>query len=146
MNEKNEKSDKPCFTNKMLLELAKDQRKASYAKYSDFTVGAALRGESGTTYFGCNVENASFPVGICAERSAAASAISHGEKKITVIAIAGGPKDSPPSGELRPCGMCLQFLSEFMDKDGKIIIADGENGFIETTLGELLPGAFRLTQ
>ena len=145
MKEKNDLSGKPCFTDKMLLELAKDQRKMSYAKYSNFTVGAACRGESGTAYFGCNIENASFPVGICAERAAAASAISHGEKKITVLAVAGGRKDSPPSGELRPCGMCLQFLSEFMDKSGKIIIADGEYGLIETTLGELLPGAFKIT-
>jgi len=133
-----------CFTDKMLLELAHDLRKVAYAPYSSFTVGAACRAESGTSYFGCNVENASYPVGICAERVAVAAAVAHGERKITTLTLAGGPSENPPDGNIRPCGMCLQFLSEFMSPEGKIIIADGNDGFTEFTLKELLPQAFEL--
>ncbi len=134
----------PCFSDKMLVALARDQRNASWAPYSNFTVGAACRGESGTAYFGCNVENASYPVGVCAERACAAAAIAHGEKRITTLAVAGANRDKAPDGKLRPCGMCLQFLSEFMDRDGKILIADGSDGCVELTLGELLPQGFKL--
>jgi cytidine deaminase len=128
----------------MLVELARDARKAAYAQYSGFTVGAACKAESGIAYFGCNVENSSYPVGICAERAAVAGAIAHGEKGIVALAIAGGVKDSRPDGEISPCGMCLQFLSEFMAPSGRILIADGDEGWVETTLGELLPHAFNL--
>ncbi len=137
---------RPCFTDKMLLELARDLRKVAHAPYSNFSVGAACRAESGTAYFGCNVENSSYPVGTCAERVAVGAAIAHGEKKITTIAIAGGNRDEGPAGNLVPCGMCLQFLSEFMEKDGVVFIADGSDGFKEYTLGELLPHAFRLEE
>ncbi len=134
--------DTTGFTDKMLLELARDTRKVAYSPYSNFTVGAACRARSGTAYFGCNVENSSYPVGICAERAAAACAIAHGEEEIDTIAIAGGNRDDQPSGDLRPCGMCLQFLSEIMDPDGRILIADGIDGSVEFTLGDLLPHAF----
>jgi len=132
------------FTDRMLVELARDARKAAYPPYSGFTVGAACKAESGITYFGCNVENSSYPVGICAERAAVAGAIAHGEKGIVTLAIAGGGKDSRPDGEIRPCGMCLQFLSEFMAPSGRILIADDVEGWVETTLGELLPHAFNM--
>jgi cytidine deaminase len=133
-----------CFSDRMLLQLARDLRNVAYAPYSCFTVGAACRAESGVTYFGCNVENSSYPVGICAERAAVAAAIAHGEKRITTIALAGGPSGQPPSGNIRPCGMCLQFLSEFMDPEGIIIIADGVDSSTQFTLKALLPEAFRL--
>jgi cytidine deaminase len=136
--------DKPCFTERMLLQLARDARGAAYAPYSGFTVGAACTAESGVSYFGCNVENASYPAGICAERVAVAVAIAHGERKIKSIAIAGGPSGSAPDGSIRPCGMCLQFLSEFMDPDGTILIADGTDREIRLTLKELIPHAFKL--
>ncbi len=144
MNDSETNRKEPCFTDKMLLELARDLRKSAWAPYSNFTVGAACRCESGTTYFGCNVENASYPVGVCAERAAVAAAIAHGEKKITALAVAGGKRGSDPDSELRPCGMCLQFLAEFMEQNGIILIADGIDGSIEFTLGELLPNAFHL--
>lgn len=136
--------DDSGFTETMLVQLARDVRKAAYAPYSKFTVGAACRCESGVAYFGCNVENASYPVGLCAERAAVAAAIAHGEKKITALSVAGGPGDSDPDGNLRPCGMCLQFMSEFMDSDAKIIIADGSEGSIEMVLEDLIPKAFKL--
>ena len=134
-----------CFTDNMMAELARDLRKAAYAPYSGYTVGAACRGESGTTYFGCNVENSSFPAGICAERNAVAAAIAHGEKKIRAIAIAGNMAGDDPDGTITPCGVCLQFLSEFMDSSGRIIVADGNNSTVEYTLGELLPHAFKVS-
>jgi cytidine deaminase len=145
MNENSCESENVCFTDRMLLELARDLRKASYAPYSCFTVGAACRAESGTVYFGCNVENASYPVGICAERAAVSAAIAHGENKINVIAIAGGSKDQKSDGSIYPCGMCLQFLAEFMPSDGRILVADGDSLHIEYSLSELLPKAFNLS-
>ncbi|HEX9745616.1 MAG TPA: cytidine deaminase [bacterium] len=132
------------FTERMLIEVAKDQRKKSHAPYSKFTVGAACKGGSGVTYFGCNVENASYPVGICAERAAVASAISHGEDKITMIAISGGDAGADSNPDLRPCGMCLQFLSEFMEEESIILIEGGTDRYTEFKLVDLLPGAFRL--
>jgi cytidine deaminase len=132
------------FTDKMLLELARDTRARAWAPYSNFTVGAACLGGSGTSYFGCNVENASHPVGVCAERSALASAIAHGETRVTIIAIAGGPRESPPLDDIRPCGMCLQFMSEFMSQDSRVLIADGTDRSVEFRLGELLPQGFKL--
>lgn len=132
------------FNERMLLQLARDKRVSAHAKYSGFTVGAAVRAGSGKVYFGCNVENSSYPVGVCAERVAVATAIAHGEMKIEILALAGGRKNEPPDGEVRPCGMCLQFMSEFMKKDSKIYIADGESGYNEYALSELLPHAFTL--
>lgn len=136
--------NQPSFTDDMLIALARDKRRCAHAPYSRFTVGAACRAGSGTTYFGCNVENASYPVGVCAERTAVASAVAHGETSITTLAVAGGRGESPADGDLRPCGMCLQFLSEFMEADGRILIADGADGVTVSTLGELLPSAFKL--
>jgi cytidine deaminase len=136
----------PGFTDKMLLELARDMRAKAHAPYSKFTVGASCLGGSGIAYFGCNVENASYPVGICAERVVVASAISHGESKITVLAIAGGMRDQEADSKVRPCGMCLQFISEFMDPDSRVLISDGALSFSEFKLSELLPEGFSLSE
>jgi len=134
----------PSFTDKMLVELARDARSKAYAPYSCYAVGAAVRCESGKAYFGCNIENASYPVGICAERVAAGSSIAHGETKINAVALAAGPQNLEPIEGATPCGLCLQFLSEFMEPDGKILIADGMDSYTEHTLGELLPNSFKL--
>jgi cytidine deaminase len=136
--------ENPLFSDKMLLELARDSREKAWAPYSNFTVGAACIGGSGKSYFGCNVENSSYPVGICAERAAIAGAIAHGETKILSLALAGGPRDTLPSHVIRPCGMCLQFMSEFMGQGALILIADGLEKHIEFTMGDLLPQAFKL--
>ncbi|MCX6645649.1 MAG: cytidine deaminase [bacterium] len=139
-----EKKPEVKFSEKMLLQLARDKRSTAYAKYSFFTVGAAVRGGSGKVYFGCNVENSSYPVGVCAERVAVACAIAHGESRIEMLALAGGYKNEPPDGKIQPCGMCLQFLSEFMKPESRIFIADGESGYNEFTLSEIFPHAFTL--
>ena len=107
MTDERETDNTPCFTDDMLLGIARDMRRHSHAPYSRFTVGAACRAESGVTYFGCNVENSSYPVGICAERVAVAAAIAHGEKRITVLALAGGMDGTPSDGAITPCGLSL---------------------------------------
>ncbi len=99
----------------LLLNTAQEARKRAYAPYSHFMVGAALMGESGKVYTGCNVENASYPAGLCAERSAVAQGISQGEQRFAAIAITGGGKgQESPLGPAYPCGICRQVLLEFL--------------------------------
>lgn len=106
---------------KALLALAEEIRGNAYAKYSHFHVGAALLAASGKVYLGVNVENASYPNGICAERSAVSAAITAGERDFTAIAICG----EPASAVCYPCGMCRQVLAEFCPPDFPVILADG---------------------
>jgi cytidine deaminase len=108
----------------------------AYAPYSDFRVGAAVLGESGTIYGGCNVENASYPVGICAERTAIGTAVSAGERRIEAVAIAT-ETDAP----VCPCGMCRQAIREFAD-DLPIVLATRDDTRHHHTLGSLLPESF----
>lgn len=104
-----------------LFTLAQEIRGHAYAKYSGFHVGAALLAASGKVYFGVNVENASYPNGICAERSAVSAAIAAGERELTAIAICGEVAATP----CYPCGMCRQVLAEFCRPDFPVILADG---------------------
>ena len=120
---------------KALLEVAKAERDKAYCKYSGFSVGAALVGVSGRMYLGCNIENASYPAGLCAERAAIASAISAGEREFTAIAIAGGDNNIP----CFPCGICRQVLAEFCKPDFPVVLSNGIY-----TLKSLLPHAFTL--
>lgn len=110
-------------------------RARAYAPYSRYTVGAALLAESGAIYEGVNVENAAYPSGICAERTAVFKAVSEGERKFTALAVTtenGGP----------PCGACRQVLSEF-GLATIVLIADREGKILRrTTVGELLPHSF----
>lgn len=110
-------------------------RARAYAPYSRYTVGAALLAESGAIYEGVNVENAAYPAGICAERTAVFKAVSEGERKFTALAVTtenGGP----------PCGACRQVLSEF-GLATIVLIADREGKILRrTTVGELLPHSF----
>ena len=109
----------------------------AYAPYSHFKVGAAVRGESGRLYAGCNVENAAYPQGWCAEASAIAAMVMAGEARIVEVAVMGG-------GEAlcTPCGGCRQKLNEFAGDDLPIHVC-GPEGLRQTvTLGELLPLAF----
>lgn len=121
----------------------------AYSPYSGFCVGAAILGESGRIYTGCNVENASYPAGICAERTAAAKAVSEGERSFLAIAIAGG-KSGKISEICPPCGICRQTLSEFCEPEKLCVILAGEhNGrrvIEEHTLSELLPMYFSKTK
>lgn len=121
-----------------LISAALAAREQAYAKYSNFRVGAALRGASGAVYRGCNVENASYGLTQCAERSAVTAAITAGERTFTAIALA------VPGGGT-PCGACRQVLAEFADDLPVLIIdADHPERMVETNIRELLPGKFTL--
>src|SRR5579871_3761674 len=101
-----------------LVDHAKRAREHAYARYSQFKVGAAVRGESGNLHSGCNVENASFGLSICAERVAIFKAVCAGERKIVELAlVTDGERAS------RPCGACRQVLSEF-GKDAIVIMSN----------------------
>ena len=120
-----------------LIEKALEARKKAYAPYSKFKVGAAVLTKDGKIYTGCNVENASYPVGICAERVAMSKAVADGERNFTAVAIVG-------SGDVHctPCGMCRQFLSEFCKGDLKVISAKSPDDYKIFLLSELLPHTF----
>ncbi len=119
-----------------LIQIAVEVRHQAYAPYSHYKVGAALLAASGRIYDGVNVENAAYPVTICAERVAVFKAVSEGEREFTAIAVAtvnGGA----------PCGSCRQVLSEF-GLETLVLIANVDGKMVsEATVGELLPGAFR---
>lgn len=118
-----------------LIELAGEARRRAYAPYSGYQVGAALRTQSGRIFTGCNVENAAYPTGMCAERVAVFKAVSEGEREFDVIAVVTSNGGSP-------CGGCRQVLAEF-GLQTIVLIADGEGRLVkETTVGDLLPGAF----
>ena len=130
-----------------LLRASLEARMHSYAPYSHFAVGAALLCEDGTVIKGCNVENASYPVGICAERNAMSHAVFEGRTKFKAIAITGGPAGKAAADFCAPCGMCRQFMREFCGKDFEIVLAKcNEAGEItETrihTMEEILPDSF----
>lgn len=129
---------------KMKQELADLARKASenaYAPYSGFKVGAAILGEKGQIYTGCNVENASLGLTICAERNACTTMVANGELHIAAIAIFGGKT----AGEAAPCGACRQVLLEFADKEllAPILLVGRDGSTIETNFKELCPYPFR---
>ena len=122
-----------------LLNKAKETMNNAYAPYSHFKVGAAILTEEGLVYTGCNVENASYGATICAERTAAVKAVSEGYIKFSKIAIV-----SSEGTYTYPCGVCRQFLSEFMTKDSLIIVEDEKEGIKEIPFKELLPLSFSL--
>jgi cytidine deaminase len=126
-------------TRQKLVQAAQEVRPNAYAPYSHYPVGAALLGESGRVYTGVNVENAAYPDGICAERTAVFKAVSEGERRFAAIAVVTENGGSP-------CGSCRQVLAEF-NKDLPVIIADARGRITwETNLKELLPGAFGAAQ
>lgn len=122
-----------------LLNLAEEVSKNAYAKYSNFSVGACVLASSGKTYVGCNVENSSFGLTICAERSAILNAIASGEKSIQAVAIY-----SPNMENCLPCGACRQFIFEFQHDVPVEIITKVHSGVKKYTINELLPGGFLL--
>ena len=121
-----------------LIVQALQAREFSYAPYSNFHVGAALLGESGRVYLGCNIENAAFSPTNCAERTAVFKAVSEGERKFKAIALAGDKEEY-----LTPCGVCRQVMAEFCDPgDFQVICAKNETDFRVYTLQELFPEGF----
>ncbi len=122
-----------------MLELAELAAKNAYVPYSEFPVGACVLCESGNTYAGCNFENSSYGLTICAERNAVGTAIANGERKIKAIAIF-----SPNKKNCTPCGACRQVLSEFQSDEGLDVILQGDEGIKVTPLKVLLPDCFEL--
>ena len=121
-----------------LLKLAAEASKNAYAPYSKFKVGAVTVYESGKIYSGCNVENVSYGLSLCAERNAIASAIASGEKsKIECIAIY-----SPNQKECLPCGACRQWMAEFASKNIKVVVEDNNAEPLILTMDEIFPNAF----
>ncbi|MBO6301896.1 MAG: cytidine deaminase [Ruminiclostridium sp.] len=119
-----------------LMSAAVKARESAYAPYSGFKVGAALLCDDGSVYTGCNVENASYPCGICAERTAAAKAVSEGRKRFTVCAVTGSSAE-----KCTPCGICRQFLYEFAP-DMTVLCGNKDGEYDEVKLSELLPRGF----
>ncbi len=123
--------------NKGLLMAAQAVQENAYAPYSNFQVGAAILAADGNIYVGCNVENAAYPEGQCAEASAISAMVAGGSLEIKQICIAkkGG-------GRVAPCGGCRQKLNEFAGADVPIFVQGADGGLQSYTLGELLPVAF----
>lgn len=114
----------------------------SYAPYSKYNVSAAVLMKSGKIYLGVNVENASYPAGMCAERNAIFHAIACGEKEIVAVAVVGG-KDYSIKDYCVPCGICRQVMREFcVPETMKIVLAKSASDFKIFTLNELLPQSF----
>ena len=129
--------------NEELIRSALDVLCNSYAPYSGFHVAAAVLTVSGKIYSGVNVENASYPAGICAECNAVAKAASCGERHIRSIAIVSRDSKGNVSGYTSPCGICRQVLREFSDpKELNVIMAKSESDYKEMKLEELLPESF----
>ena len=123
-----------------LLAEAAQAMSCAYAPYSDYPVGAAVRSEDGHVYSGCNVENVSYGLTNCAERSAVFSAVREGRRSLSAVAVVSADDPLP-----YPCGACRQVLSEFCRPECPIYIAGRQRlkDYRQTTLGELLPRAFR---
>ena len=125
-----------------LIGKARAQLALAYAPYSGFYVAAALLCKDGTVYTGCNIENASYPAGNCAERTAIFKAVSEGHREFSCIVIMGG-KDGKVEEYCPPCGICRQVLREFCPPLGfSVILAKSEEEYRIFSLEELLPESF----
>ena len=130
-----------AIANEDLINAAVEAREQAYSKYSGYDVGAALIDDQGRLHVGCNVENAAYPLGSCAEAGAIAAMVQAGGKRIDRIAIAGGSDDLAPC---TPCGGCRQRIHEFADDNTVIIVKDDSNDWQEYSIAELLPASFHL--
>jgi cytidine deaminase len=122
-----------------LVDAARAVRLRAYAPYSRYLVGAALEGEDGSVHVGCNVENASYGLTMCAERAAVGSAVAAGVTRFRRVAIVSGSE--PPA---TPCGACRQVLAEFAP--GAEVVAVGPQSTHRWLVGDLLPSAFSREQ
>ena len=129
------------MTNTELILEAKKARERAYAPYSHHSVGAALLTKSGKIYHGCNIENASYPATVCAERVAVFQAVSEGVTSFTAIAIAGG-MNGMITDYCAPCGICRQVLREFCKPDFQILLGKSAEDYKIYTLEQLLPESF----
>ncbi|MBQ4868905.1 cytidine deaminase [Priestia megaterium] len=122
---------------KQLIDEAIAASKQAHVPYSHFHVGAALLTTDGKIYRGCNIENASYGLTNCAERTAIFKAVSEGDKQFSAIAVVGDT-----DGPISPCGACRQVLAEFCDEHTQIILANLKGDFVITNINEILPGYF----
>ncbi len=122
---------------KQLLDKAVEARNKAYTPYSNFKVGASVLTKNNIVFQGCNIENASYGLTNCAERTAIFKAVSEGENEFEAIAIVGDT-----DGPISPCGACRQVIAEFCDENTKIILANLKGEYVETSITELLPGFF----
>ncbi|KXT75057.1 Cytidine deaminase [Streptococcus sp. DD10] len=120
-----------------LIELAIETSRRAYVPYSHFPIGAVLVSKDGDIYTGVNIENASYPLTNCGERTAIFKAISEGERDFDEL-IVYGETEKPIS----PCGACRQVMAEFFEKDFKVTLVAKDKSTVEMTVGELLPYSF----
>ena len=120
-----------------LVDAARAARLRAYAPYSKFAVGAAVLDDTGRIHAGCNVENAAYPQGICAEATALVHMVLAGGRRVRAVAVVG---DAPEP--VTPCGGCRQKIREFAADDVPVFIADLHGVRVRYTLGELLPASF----
>lgn len=120
-----------------LMQLSITARETAYTPYSKFNVGAALLTEDGEVFLGCNIENASYGLANCAERTAIFKAVSEGKRKFVAIAVSGDT-----DGPISPCGACRQVIAEFCAPTMPVYLTNLKGDVLETTVETLLPGAF----
>ncbi len=126
-----------------LIEAAKEARAHAHAPYSNYFVGAAIVDDNGDVHRGCNVENAAYPEGNCAESNAIGAMVAAGGKKISVIAAVGG---SDTLEFCTPCGGCRQSILEFSDENTRVILINEDGEIQKYSIDDLLPLAFQLRQ
>lgn len=124
------------MTDEKLMQAAREAREKAYVPYSHFPVGAALITDDGTLYTGCNIENASYGLTNCAERTTIFKAVSEGHRRFAAIAIVADTE-----GPVSPCGACRQVMSEF-GPDARVLLTNLRGETQVTTVRALLPGAF----
>ncbi len=127
-------------SDKQLIEKANEMLDYAYVPYSNFPVGAAILAKTGEIYAGCNVENSSYGLTNCGERTAIFKAVSEGAREFDKMVITGNT-----DGPISPCGACRQVISEFCAPEMPVILTNVKGDIKETTVGELLPGAFTPT-
>ena len=130
------------MTDEELLNVARVAREKAYCPYSGFRVGAAILDENGRVHVSCNVENAAYPQGSCAEAGAISAMIVAGGQRIVTIAVAGGSESKTRA--CTPCGGCRQRIHEFSDDDTRIIVKDDDSEWHTYTVADLLPSSFHL--
>lgn len=121
-----------------LKQNAESMLDAAYVPYSNFPVGASLLTKDGQIYNGCNIENASYGLSNCGERTAIFKAVSEGNRDFSYFVVTADT-DEPVS----PCGACRQVMAEFFEPDMPVLLTNKEGKIFETSIGELLPGSFK---
>lgn len=124
--------------NEQWMNAVLEARKSAYVPYSGFPVGAVLVGKDGELYKGCNIENSSYGLSNCAERTALFKAVSVGVKDFKALVVTGDTE-----GPISPCGACRQVISEFCAGDMPVYLTNIQGEVLETTVEKLLPGAFK---